>query len=185
MKTPSQMLNWYICRPPKILKFAKWSKVEQIIAIVTTRSVSCFTLYSRKSRDYLPLKKQKQLGFGKYTKHANLIVSNYFEEKWFPEWPCRFHIIEYVCPMWVPLKWFGINSLFLIVQYLPTRIFKEIILQHSLDRFWVVVPGKFCIVSWLDSIIEKIQSSGMVKRKFIRFIIPSQITFFEAAKLTF
>ena len=36
------MLNWIIYRPPKILKFLKWSKVEQILAIVTTRNVFCF-----------------------------------------------------------------------------------------------------------------------------------------------
>ena len=42
IKAPSQMFNWVLHRPPKILRFSwklRWSK---IIAIVTTGSVSCF-----------------------------------------------------------------------------------------------------------------------------------------------
>ena len=47
IKAPSQMFNWVMYKPPKILKFSwklRWSK---IIAIVTTHSVSCFNLIFR------------------------------------------------------------------------------------------------------------------------------------------
>ena len=36
------MFNWVIYRPPKVLKFQSLAKLEQIIVIVTTRSVSCY-----------------------------------------------------------------------------------------------------------------------------------------------
>ena len=42
IKAPSYMFGWVICRPQNILKSE--AKVEQIIAIVTTRSAFCFSL---------------------------------------------------------------------------------------------------------------------------------------------
>ena len=38
------IFDWVIYRLLKILRFSKWSKVEQIIAIVATHSVSCYIL---------------------------------------------------------------------------------------------------------------------------------------------
>ena len=35
------MFDWVIYKPPKALNFQSEAKVEQIIAIVTMRSVSC------------------------------------------------------------------------------------------------------------------------------------------------
>ena len=50
---------------------------------------------------------------------------------------------------------------------------------QSLGRFGVVIYGKFFMVNWMDSIIERIWFTGMVKRECIRFIfIPSQISSF-------
>ena len=46
--------------------------------------------------------------------------------------------------------------------------------------------GRFFIVAWVDSIIEKIRFSGMVKREFIRFIfIPSQVSSFCGCQTDF
>ena len=41
IKAPSQMFDWVIYRPPKIL--AKAVKLEEIIAIVTTHNVFLFS----------------------------------------------------------------------------------------------------------------------------------------------
>ena len=52
----------------------------------------------------------------------------------------------------------------------PNTNLVEIISLQSLDRFRAIVYCKFFIVTWMDSIIERIRLSGMVKREFIRFI---------------
>ena len=50
-------------------------------------------------------------------------------------------------------------------------------MPQSLDRFEAVVYGKSFMVNWVDSIIEKIRSTGMVKLECMGFIfIPSQIS---------
>ena len=68
----------------------------------------------------------------------------------------------------------------------PNTNLVEIIFPQSFDRFRAVVYGKFFIVTWMDSIIERIRFSGMVKREFIRFIfIPSQISSFCGCQTDF
>ena len=52
----------------------------------------------------------------------------------------------------------------------------EIILPQSLGIFGAVVYGKFFMMNWMDSITERIRSTGMVKREYIRL---------AAVKLTF
>ena len=60
-----------------------------------------------------------------------------------------------------------------------TNLVEKIILPQSLHRFGAVVYGKSFMVNWMDSIIERIRSTCMIKRKCIRFIfIPSQISYF-------
>ena len=51
----------------------------------------------------------------------------------------------------------------------------------------VVVYGNFFfMVNWMDSIIERIGSTGMVKRECIRFtFIPSQISSFRGCQTDF
>ena len=57
---------------------------------------------------------------------------------------------------------------------------------QNLDRFRAVVCGKFFIVTWMDSIIERNRFSCMVKRAFIRFIfISSQISSFCGCQTDF
>ena len=51
----------------------------------------------------------------------------------------------------------------------PNTNLVEVIFPQSLDRFRAVVCDKVFIATWVDSIIEKIRFSGMVKREFIRF----------------
>ena len=59
----------------------------------------------------------------------------------------------------------------------PNTNLVEIIFPQSLDRFRAVAHGKFFIAARMNSIIERIRFSGMVKREFIRFIlISSQIS---------
>ena len=78
--------------------------------------------------------------------------------------------------------------IFLVYNYamFPNTSLVEIIFPQSLDRFQAVAYGKFFIVTWMDSIIERIRFSGMVKRAFIRFIfISGQISSFCGCQLTF
>ena len=57
---------------------------------------------------------------------------------------------------------------------------------QSLGRFGVVIYGKFFMVNWMDSIIERTWFTGMVKRECIRFIfIPSQISSFCGCQTDF
>ena len=66
-------------------------------------------------------------------------------------------------------------------RFLNANLVEKIILPQSLDRFGAVVYGNFFMVNWMDSIIERIWSTGMVKRECIRFIfIPSQVLFVVA-----
>ena len=59
-----------------------------------------------------------------------------------------------------------------------SNLVEEIILPQSLDRFEAVLYGKFVMMNRVDFVIERIRSTGMVKRECIRFIlIPSQINF--------
>ena len=74
-----------------------------------------------------------------------------------------------------------ILHVFLVFNFVmfPNTNLVEIIFPQSFDRFRAVVYGKFFIVTWMDSIIEKTRFSGMLKREFIRFIfIPSQVSSF-------
>ena len=51
----------------------------------------------------------------------------------------------------------------------------EINLPQSLDRFRAVVYGKLFIVTWIDSIIQRIRFSDMVKLEFVRlFLFPAR-----------
>ena len=51
----------------------------------------------------------------------------------------------------------------------------EINLPQSLDRFRAVVYGKLFIVTWIDSIIQRILFSDMVKLEFVRlFLFPAR-----------
>ena len=50
------------------------------------------------------------------------------------------------------------------------------ILPQSLSKFGAMVYGKFFMVNWMDTIIERIQSIGMVKRECIRFVF-GKLTF--------
>ena len=51
----------------------------------------------------------------------------------------------------------------------------EINLPQSLDRFRAVVYGKLFIVIWIDSIIQRIRFSDMVKLEFVRlFLFPAR-----------
>ena len=52
----------------------------------------------------------------------------------------------------------------------------EKILPQSLSRFGAVVYGKIFMVNWMDPIIERIWSTGVVKRECIKLVV---------AKLTF
>ena len=62
----------------------------------------------------------------------------------------------------------------------------EITLPQNSDRFGAVVYGKFFIVNWIDFIIKRIRSTGMVKRECIRFIfISSQISSFCGCQTDF
>ena len=45
----------------------------------------------------------------------------------------------------------------------PNTNLVEIIFPQSFDRFRAVAYGKFFIVTWMDSITERIRFSGMVK----------------------
>ena len=69
------------------------------------------------------------------------------------------------------------NSIAFNCVMFPNTNLVEITLPQSLDRLRAVVYHKIFIVNWMDSITERIRSSGMVKRKCNRFIfIPSQIS---------
>ena len=68
----------------------------------------------------------------------------------------------------------------------PNTSLVEINFPQNLDRFQAVVCGKFFIVTWMDSIIERSRFSCMVKRAFIRFIfISSQISSFCGCRTDF
>ena len=60
-----------------------------------------------------------------------------------------------------------------------TNLVVKIFLPQSLNIFGAVVYSNFFMVNWMDSIIERIWSTGMVKRECIRFIfILSQVSSF-------
>ena len=81
-----------------------------------------------------------------------------------------------------------ILHVFLVFNFVmfPNTNLVEIIFPQSFDRFRAVVCGKFFIVTWIASIINKIRFSGIVKREFIRFIfIPSRISSFCGCQTDF
>ena len=50
------MFNWVICRPPEVLKFLKWSKVKQIIAIVK-KNENVFSRFSKRKKKLMKIMK--------------------------------------------------------------------------------------------------------------------------------
>ena len=90
--------------------------------------------------------------------------------------------LSHVNSAWIILcKFLILNS-----AIFPNTNLVEIILPQSLDRFGAVVYGKFFMVNWMDSVIARILSTGMVKRECIRFIfIPSWISSFSGCQTVF
>ena len=76
--------------------------------------------------------------------------------------------------MLIPLEWFYGCALLLTFEcaiFANTNSVEiENSLPQSLDRFRALVYGSFFMVNWMDSIIERICFSGMVRRECIRFI---------------
>ena len=84
----------------------------------------------------------------------------------------RIRLTSYVTSAWMILC----KLLAFICAIFPNTNLVEIILPQSLGRFGAVVYGRFFMVNWMDSIIERIRSTGIVKREYIRSVF---------AKLTF
>ena len=74
--------------------------------------------------------------------------------------------------MLIPLEWFCGSAFLSTFNYVTFDNMNsvEITLPQSLDRFRALVYDYLFMVNWMDSIINRIWFSGMVRRECIRFI---------------